>query len=95
MRLLKIIKSPKVGKKWRAVFDNEGRTKNVDFGASGMDDYTISHDKEQRDRYRVRHAKDLKTGDPTRAGYLSYYVLWGDSTSFRANVSAYKEKFEL
>jgi hypothetical protein len=93
--LIKSVKSPKVEKKWRAVFDNDGRTKNVDFGASGMDDYTISHDKEQRDRYRFRHKKDLKTGEPWRAGYLSYYVLWGDSTSVRENVKAYKEKFGL
>lgn len=95
MRLVKIVKSPKADKKWRAVFDNNGRVKNVDFGASHMDDYTITHSKEQRDRYRVRHAKDLKTGDPTRAGYLSYYILWGDSTSVRENIKTYREKFGL
>ena len=68
------------------------RLKKTYFGASGMDDYTIKKDKEQRARYRARHKKDLK-GDPTRAGYLSYYILWGDSTSKRANIASFKRRF--
>ena len=93
-KLIKITKSTKPNKKMMAVFENKktGRTKTTHFGASGMDDYTITKDKEQRARYRQRHKKDLK-GDPTRAGYLSYYILWGDSTSKRANISAFKRRF--
>jgi hypothetical protein len=49
---------------------------------------------EQRARYRARHAKDLK-GDATAAGYLAYYILWGDSTSISANVASYKRRFNL
>jgi hypothetical protein len=79
-----------------ATFQNDnGRTKTTHFGASGMDDYTKTHDKAQRDRYRTRHAKDLQTGDPTRAGLLSYYLLWGESTSLQTNLSAYKKRFNL
>ena len=74
---------------------DSGREKLTAFGAQGMDDYTITHDKEQRARYRQRHAKDLDTGDPTRAGFLSYWILWGDSTSLRANIAAYRKKFGL
>lgn len=76
--------------KWIAYFSNGRKTR---FGARGMDDYTITHDEEQRVRYRTRHAKDLKTKDPYRAGYLSYYILWGDSTSMRANIREYNNKF--
>ena len=95
-KLLKVIKSPKSDKKWRAVFvSDSGREKNTDFGAAGMDDYTITHDKEQRDRYRQRHKKDLQTGDPTRAGFLSYEILWGPSTSMEANIKHYKSKYGL
>lgn len=96
MKLITIVRSDKPEKKLKAVFKNEetGRTKAVHFGASGMDDYTKTHDEEQRTRYRERHAKDLK-GDPTKAGYLSYYVLWGDSTSLSTNITAYKKKFDL
>jgi len=96
MKLLSIKASTDADKKWMATFETDnGTTKTTHFGAKGMDDYTITHDKEQRDRYRVRHAKDLTTNDPSMAGFLSYYILWGDSTSFRTNVSVYKHKFNL
>jgi hypothetical protein len=96
-KLLDVVKSDKPGKKLKAVFKNDdtGRNKTVHFGDSTMDDYTLTKDKEQRSRYRSRHAKDLDTGDPTRAGYLSYYLLWGDSTSVAKNVAAYRNKFHL
>lgn len=95
MKLLEVKPSKVAGKKWTAVFDNNGRTKSVSFGAAGMDDYTITKNKEQRDRYRTRHSKDLQTKDPTRAGYLSYYLLWGDSTSLAENIKHYKRQFNL
>lgn len=82
--------------KYNATFkSDEGREKNTKFGAKGMDDYTKTHDEEQRARYRDRHAKDLKTRDPTKAGYLSYYILWGQSTSILANLAAYRRRFNL
>ena len=89
-------KSNKPGKKLMAVFTKDnGRTKTTHFGASGMDDYTITKDKEQRARYRNRHKKDLQSKDPTRAGYLSYYILWGESTSRQENIRKYKSRFNL
>ena len=89
-------KSTKQGKKYMAVFTRDnGRTKTTHFGASGMSDYTIHKDKERRARYRSRHKKDLSTGDYMRAGYLSYYLLWGESTSFRENLKSYKKRFNL
>lgn len=95
-KLLKVVKSDRPGKKWKAVFEQDnGRSKTTHFGAAGMQDYTQHHDKERRERYRERHKKDLETGDPTKAGFLSYYVLWGDSTSFDANLSAYRRRFGL
>lgn len=91
-----IKKSNKSGKKLMAVFTKDnGRTKTTHFGSSGMDDYTIKKDKEQRKRYRSRHKKDLSTGDYTRAGYLSWYILWGNSTSRKENIASYKRRFKL
>lgn len=93
--LVKITKSNKSGKKMMAVFKNKetGLQKTTHFGASGMDDYTITKDKEQRTRYRQRHIKDLQTKDPTRAGYLSFHILWGESTSRQENIKKYKSRF--
>jgi len=95
MKLIEVKKSTKTDKKYMAVFENNGRTKTTHFGAKGMDDYTIKGDKEQRERYRARHKKDLDTKDPTRAGFLSYYLLWGDSTSFAQNLRDFKSRFGL
>jgi hypothetical protein len=94
-RLVKIVASSRQDKKWMALFQVEGTHKTVHFGSRGMDDYTITHDKEQRARYRARHARDLQTNDPTRAGFLSMFVLWGDSTSREENIAAYVRKFRL
>jgi len=96
MKLLSVKPSTNPKKKYMATFQkDDGRTKTTHFGAAGMDDYTKTHDKEQRDRYRSRHQKDLSTGDPTRAGFLSYWILWGDSTSMHSNISSFKSKYSL
>ena len=88
--------SNKKDKKLKAVFTyDDGKTKTTHFGAKGMDDYTLTKDKEQRKQYRRRHKKDLKTKDYTRAGFLSYYILWGDSTSRKENIKRYKKRFNL
>ena len=94
MKLIKVEKISDGIHKYKAIFDNDGRQKTTKFGASGMDDYTITHDKEQRDRYRMRHAKDLKTGDPTRAGFLAWYILWNKPT-IEASIADYRRKFNL
>ena len=93
MKKVKIIKSDKKDKKYTAIFDIDGKKKIVHFGSAGMDDYTITKDKDQRERYRKRHKKDLDTNDPTRAGYLSMFLLWGDSTSLQENIKSYKKRF--
>lgn len=91
------VKPATTGKhKYTAQFlQDNGRTKTTHFGSKGMDDYTIKGDKEQRDRYRTRHKKDLATKDPTRAGFLSYYILWGDSTSIAENIRSFRSRFSL
>jgi len=89
-------KSTKPNKKLMAVFTKDnGRKKTTYFGQAGAPDYTLTKDKKQRKRYRDRHKKDLQTGDYTRAGYLSYYILWGASTSRKENIASYKRRFNL
>ena len=93
---LVVSKSDKKDKKYKAVFTyKDGKTKTTHFGAKGMEDYTTHKDKERRSRYRARHKKDLKTNDYTRAGYLSYYILWGDKTNLKDAIKSYKKKFNL
>ena len=93
---LNVSKSDKKDKKLKAVFtSSDGKTTTTHFGAKGMSDYTINKDKERRRLYRARHKKDLRTKDFTRAGYLSYYILWGDHTNLQKNIKDYKSKFKL
>lgn len=89
---MQLIKSPIETKKWRAVF-NDGT--HTDFGAAGMDDYTKTHDKEQRIRYLMRHRKNEDWNNPKSAGALSRWILWGDSTSIAENLRAFKLRFHL
>ena len=90
--LYKPFKSKAKNKKYSVYVMKDGKKKLINFGDSRMEQYK---DKERRERYRKRHAKDLKTNDPMRAGYLSFYILWGDSTSFNKNVASYKKRFDL
>ena len=96
MKLLSIEKSDREGKKWKAVFlrDN-GRKKTTHFGDATAEDYLQHHDKVRRERYRLRHWKDLETGDPTRAGFLSFHILWGDSTDMEKNIADFKRQYGL
>ena len=95
-KLVSVIKSDKPGKKWNFTFKrnaNSDTTFTRSVGNSSSEDYTMHHNKTRRAHYLQRHKKDLRTGDPTRAGYISYYVLWGPSTSFKVNLAAYKKRF--
>lgn len=83
-------------KKYTAIFyDGDKKIKTTQFGDSRYTDYIQSKDKKRRDRYRTRHKKDLETGDYMKPGFLSYYILWGDSTSLKTNISKYKKRFNL
>jgi len=94
MKSVRIIKSSKPDKKYMAMFNIDGKKKTTHFGQAGADDYTITRDEEQKKRYRTRHKKDLDTGDPTRAGYLSYYILWNKPT-ITESIADYKKRFNF
>ena len=102
MKLEKVVVSNAKGKKYTAIFCmcegkikcSDNNKKKVHFGSAGMDDYTITKDDEQKERYRKRHQKDLRTNDPMRAGYLSYYLLW-NKPSLQESIKDYKKKFNL
>ena len=103
MKLIKVVKSDKQGKKWTAIFKKDnGKEKKVHFGYDNqkdkLNDYTLHKNKERRERYRTRHAKDLLTENNKKglgAGALSFWLLWGDSTSLKTNIRNYKKRFNL
>ena len=94
MRLISITPSTKADKKFMAVFDNDGRKKTVHFGQQGASDYTQHKSLERRNLYRARHKKDLDTNDPTRPGYLSWWILW-NKPSLTESIRDYRQHFNL
>ena len=93
-KLIKIVKSPKPEKKYRAVFCTEGREKNIDFGSKGMSDFTKHRDPKRKQRYIQRHRSRENWEQPDNPGSLSRWILW-NKPSFRQSVKSYKKKFHL
>ena len=94
------IKPLKTGnKKYEAKFEITNKNgkitkRSTKFGAKGMSDFTKHKDIDRRDRYISRHKKDLRTKDPTRAGFLSMYILWNKKT-FKASLADYKRRLNI
>jgi hypothetical protein len=78
--------------KWVAEFKDGTHTR---FGSYGMDDYTLTHNKQQRERYISRHRNNEDWNDPKSAGALSRFILWGESTSILANKKDYERRFRV
>lgn len=95
MKLLSVQPSEKPDKKMKAIFEVNGRTRTIHFGQKNADDYTITKDKEQRERYLTRHKANESWNDPLTAGSLAKWILWGNSTSIHKNIEEFKKKFNL
>jgi len=94
VQLIKIVKSNKKNKRFDAIFDiGKSKSRIISFGSKKYDNYTIHFDKERRRLYRLRHRNDnLK--NPLSPGALSWYILWGDSTSINKNIEEFRRVFK-
>jgi hypothetical protein len=96
MPKIEIKKSTRENKKLMAILTyDDGKTKTIHFGSEGMDDYTITKDKEQRSRYLLRHRKNENWNVPDTAASLSRWILWGSTTSRKENIRLFKKRFNL
>eukprot|EP01049_Picozoa_sp_SAG25_P013072 SAG25_NODE_1926_length_2139_cov_147.309651_2_plen_106_part_00 len=99
--LIKLVPSSNPKRKWSATFRMPGnKFKTVSFGDPNRDDYLKHKDVKRRDAYLKRHARDLRTNDPLRAGYLAYYLTWSGfpqsgkpTTDKRKLIKMYNAKF--
>ena len=91
INLISIKPSSKPDKKLMATFEINGKQKVTHFGQRFASDYIIHNDIKRRNRYIFRHHKDIRTGDPSRAGYLSLFILWNKLTIL-ASISDYKKR---
>ena len=97
---MNITKSNAKNKKFTAVFSHykdgkKVKIKTTQFGDSRYESYNQHRDKARRKLYKDRHRKDLAKGNYMDAGYLSYYLLWGESVALKTNISNYKKRFKL
>jgi len=96
LKLVKIVKSPKSEKKYRAHFSDGTHT---DFGARGMQNYggvgKERHlDKERKKRYISRHKSRENWNSPKTPGSLSRWILWNKDT-LRKSITDYKKRFKM
>lgn len=99
-KFIKIVKSDKPDKKFKAIFINKNTNKEkiIHFGSSSNKDYTIysSTDKEKAEKmknaYIARHKVNENFNNPISAGALSRWILWNKPT-IQASILDYKNKF--
>jgi len=91
MKLVKVVRSEREGKKWKAIFEPR---KTTHFGAVGYSDYTQHRDEQRKKQYLARHQKNENWNDPTTAGALSRWILWNKPT-FSSSLSDFKRRFNL
>lgn len=100
---IKLSKSSKAGKKMMVVISDNGRSKTVHFGASGLMDFTkySSQDpqiaEEKKRAYIARHSKagETWTKDGVKtAGFWAKHILWNKPT-ISASVADTNRRFGL
>jgi guanylate kinase len=94
---IRIEESPNKEKKLVAYFyDKDGKKiKTTHFGARGMSDFTQHKDPTRMKRYLARHkGMGENWKDPTTAGALSRWILWG-KPSLRESFNDFKKRFKL
>ena len=97
MRFLGLKKATDGIHKYVAEFENEGRTKQIQFGAKGMKDFTLFSPlerEERKRRYLQRHKAREDWSSPDTAGALSRWILWNKPT-VEASLKDYKNRFHF
>lgn len=96
MKLVSVLKSDREGKKYMAKFTlGDDKQKTVHFGSATSQTYLDHKDPKKRENYIKRHRVREDFNDPKTAGSLSRWLLWGDSTNLKTNVTSFRKKFDL
>lgn len=96
MTFIRLVRSPRRGKKFRMEFYDQDRERitHTDFGADGYEDYTIHKDRTRKQRYIQRHIReeDRWTDEPMSAAALSRWILW-NKPSLHTSFDDYRRRF--
>lgn len=93
---LYIYESARKDKRFLAIFVENGIIKfKINFGSSTGFTFIDHGDIIKRENYLKRHAVNEDWENPTTAGALSRWILWGDSDDIETNIKAFKKRFQL
>ena len=95
MELLSVTTSNAKNKRLTAKFKVGSKTQSVSFGLKNGKTYVDGRTFAEKEQYLARHKPNENWSDPTTAGSLSRFILWGPHTSLKKNVKAFKRKFNL
>ena len=103
MFLYDINSSTRKDKKYVATFchcKNKGECKgsnmtSTHFGAKNSKTYLDHGDDKKREDYIKRHKVNENFNNPTSAGALSRFLLWGDYKTLKQNILAFKKRFNI
>ena len=87
-----LIRSPRAEKKWRITVG----TKNIDFGAEGYYDFTLTGDESRKQAYISRHAsrEDWNKSGILTAGFWSRWLLW-NKPSLEESIRDAEKRFNI
>jgi hypothetical protein len=98
IEILELINSPKAGKRFRIVINEDGVIHHYDFGAKNGSTYIDHQDKKKRAAFQARHL-----GNPIEAyrihnlipspALFAFRLLWGSSTDLLENVISLQKDF--
>ena len=93
---VEIYKSDKPDKKYKIVVLDGKTKKTIHIGQAGADDYTITKDLEQKNRYTSRHKsrEDWTKIGIKSAGFWAYHLLWS-KPSLTESIKDIKQKFNV
>lgn len=94
IKLINIVKSWKPDKKFVALFEVDGRSRNVHFGSATSQTYAEGADDLKKANYLKRHAVRENWDNPITPGSLSKHILWSEPDINDA-IKAFKKKFNL
>lgn len=78
------------------ILQDNGRTRQIKFGAFGMSDFTKHRDEERKQRYLDRHRarEDWTKQGVLTSGFWSRHILWNKPT-LSESLRDVKERFDL
>jgi len=96
VKLLSVNPSEDSAKKLDVHLDNEGREKTLRIGSKGMDDFTKTHNEEQKNRYISRHSarEDWKLSGVLSSGFWARWLLWNKPT-LKESIKDVKNRFNV